>query len=204
MRNGHMLGTTRGAHWWRKGFIGALLITGLALGTAEAATVYVVDSMQFTLRSGPGTDRKILAMVDSGTSVQILEPGDEWSLVRVDGGKEGYMLTRYLSPEKPSFLVLEELRQKHTALTEQAAGLLTENETLKAENTRLASELAEKSGALSQVTRTYDDLKHNSEASRFEMRKYMLFFFSGAAILFVGVMLGLVMKRSRRKSSLLS
>jgi hypothetical protein len=36
------------------------------------------------------------------------------------------------------------------------------------------------------------------------MRKYMLFFFSGAAILFVGVLLGLVMKRSRRKSSLLS
>ena len=78
-----------------------------------------------------------------------------------------------------------------------------ENETLKAENERLKTELFDKSGALGQLTRTYEDLKHDSEASRFEMRKYMLFFFSGAAILFVGVLLGLVMKRSRRKSSLL-
>jgi SH3 domain protein len=199
-----MVGTIRRAFRWRNRVIGALLIVGLTLGAAEAATVYVADTMKFTLRSGPGTDRKILAMVDSGTPVQMLEAGEEWSLVRVDANMEGYMLTRYLTPEKPSVLVLEELRQKHAALTEQAAGLLTENETLKAENTRMAAELAEKSGALSQVSRTYEELKHDSEANRFEMRKYMLFFFSGAAILFVGVLLGLVMKRSRRKSSLLS
>jgi hypothetical protein len=32
------------------------------------------------------------------------------------------------------------------------------------------------------------------------MRKYLVFFFSGAGILFIGLLLGLVMKRQRRKS----
>jgi SH3 domain protein len=188
---------------WLAG-VGIALVAGfLALGSAEAATVYVSGVVKPTLRSGPSIDHKVLAMVDSGTPAVVLETGEEWSLVRVEGDKEGYIMTRYLTSEKPAALALEELRREHASLSEKAAGLAAENETLKAENERLKTELFDRTGALGQLTRTYEDLKHDSEASRFEMRKYMLFFFSGAAILFVGVLLGLVMKRSRRKSSLL-
>ena len=167
---------------------------------AGAATAYVTDEVKLPFRSGPGTDRKIVDIISTGDRVEVLEDGEEWVRVRLRDGKEGWVLKRYLTAQKPSRLVLEELQQSHGRLSGRADQLLEENEALKAANAQISATLEEKSAALEALTRSYAELQEASEASNFQMRKYLIFFFSGAGILFIGILLGLVMKRQRRKS----
>jgi len=165
-----------------------------------AETVYVSDEIKLTVRSGPGTDRKILDIVSTGEKMELLEDGEEWVLVRLEDAKEGWVLKRYLSAEKPSQLKLAELQKTHGRLATQSEEVLQENEALKAANEKIDTALEEKTKALEELTHSYTELKQDSDASSFQMRKYLVFFFSGAGILFIGIVLGLVMKRQRRKS----
>jgi SH3 domain protein len=172
----------------------------LAETLVQAATAYVIDEVKLPFRSGPGTDRKIVDIISTGDRVEILQDGEEWVMVRLSDGKEGWVLKRYLSSQKPSQILLKELQQTHSQLSTRSDDLGKENEALKAENAQLKTNLGEKTEALADLTRRYDDLEKASEASNFQMRKYLIFFFSGAGILFIGILLGLVMKRQRRKS----
>ena len=176
--------------------------TALAMSeaAARAATAYVIDEVKLPFRSGPGTDRKIVDIITTGDRVEILEDGEEWVMVRLRDGKEGWVLKRYLSAQKPAKIVLEELQQSHARLSASAEDIETQNEALKAENAQLKASLEDKTKALADLTRRYNELEEASEASNFQMRKYLIFFFSGAGILFIGILLGLVMKRQRRKS----
>ena len=47
------------------------------------------------LRSGPHTDYKALAEIRHGTQVEVLQAGEYWSKIRVNG-LEGYMVSNYL------------------------------------------------------------------------------------------------------------
>jgi SH3 domain protein len=165
-----------------------------------AETVYVSDEIKLTVRSGPGTDRKILDIVSTGEKMELLEDGDEWVLVRLENGKEGWVLKRYLSSEKPSQLKLAELQTIHGRLSTRSEEVLQENEALKAANEKINTALEEKTKALEELTRSYDELKKISDASSFQMRKNIILLVSGAGILFFGIVLGLVMKRQRRKT----
>ena len=81
-------------------FLGIVLMCFSANGFAES--LYVTDQLKLTLRSGPSTEHKILAVVESGQKVEMLEPGEDWSKVRTANGKEGYVLARYLMPSNLS------------------------------------------------------------------------------------------------------
>lgn len=183
---------------------GFLICIGLVLCFSETAimaeTVYVGDVIKLTLRSGPGTDRKILEIIATGEKMEVLEDGEEWVFVRLDDAKEGWVRKQYLSKDKPSRLKLEELQKNHGRLSTRSDEIVKENETLKATNEKIDTALEEKTKALDELTRSYNELKQDSDANSFQMRKYLVFFFSGGGILFIGILLGLVMKRQRRKS----
>jgi SH3 domain protein len=177
------------------------IVVGICGTPVRAETRYVGnDEFKLLLRSGPGDNRKIIDMISIGERLDVLEDGEEYSLVRLPDGKEGYVLKRYLSSQKPSRLALAELQNSHGQLSQQSDALLQENEALKAANAQINASLQEKTKSLTDLTRNYNDLKESSEASNFQMRKYLIFFLSGAGLLFIGVLLGLVMKRQRRKS----
>ena len=181
-----------------------LLCTGLIWSmsgiAAQAKTVYVNDNRQITFRTGPGTKYEILDLLKTGDRMDLLEEGEEWAHVRLPQGQEGWVLKQYLSTTLPVKMQFEELQQANSNLTSRSDELAQENETLKAANQKVNAALAEKTKALTDLTTEYNDLKQSSDASSFQMRKYLIFFFSGAGILFIGILLGLVMKRQRRKS----
>ncbi len=169
---------------------------------AMAQNWYVNVEIKSALRTGPGLERKILAFVSTGDRVtEVIEENEEWAHVRLAGGKEGWMPKRYLTTTKPSNLRLEELNARHADLEARAARLEEENRQLKAQNEQAASNLGSKTSAMENLTRDFDTLKKEADAKRFQMRKYLVFFFSGAGILFIGIVLGLVMKRQRRRST---
>ena len=211
-------------------FLGIVLMWFSATGFAE--TLYVTDVLKLTLRSGPSTGHKILSVVESGQLVEMIEPGDDWSLVRIANGKEGYVLTRYLMPGPTHNVRLEQLQTKHKALMQQAATLLEENTRFKNEGKQLKSALDKNEKELKKLRTDYDKLKAGSadyielrekhtvvsgqlaqqtkradtldeELRAIEMNQYIKWFLAGSGVLLVGFIVGFSARRQRRRSSLL-
>ena len=211
-------------------FLGIVLMCFSANGFAES--MYVTDQLKLTLRSGPSTEHKILAVVESGQKVEMLEPGDDWSLVRNANGKEGYVLTRYLKSEPTHNVRLEQLQSKHKALMQQSATLLEENTRFRSENKKLKSTLDKNEKALKKLRLDYDKLKAGSaeyielkekyktasgqlaeqtkradtldeELRAVEINQYIKWFLAGSGVLLVGFIVGFSARRQRRRPSLL-
>jgi SH3 domain protein len=211
-------------------FLGIVLMCFSANGFTE--TMYVTDLIKLTLRSGPSTEHKILSVIESGQQLEMLEPGEDWSLVRMANGKEGHVLTRYLVPEPTHNIRLEQLQIKHKALMQQAATLLEENTNFRDESKELKSTLDGNEKALKKMSTDYDKLKAGSaeyielkekhktvsgqlaeqtkradaldeELRAIEINQYIKWFLAGSGVLLVGFIVGFSARRQRRRPSLL-
>ncbi|MBE9530758.1 MAG: TIGR04211 family SH3 domain-containing protein [Proteobacteria bacterium] len=196
-----------------------------------AESLYVTDQLKLTLRSGPSTGHKVLAVVESGQKVEMLESGEDWSMVRNANGKEGYVLTRYLMPNPTHNVRLEQLQTKHKALMQQTATLLEENRRFRSESKKLKSSLGENEKVLKKLRTDYDKLKAGSaeyielkekyktvsgqlaeqtkradaldkELRAIEINQYIKWFLAGSGVLLVGFIVGFSARRQRRRPSL--
>ena len=206
--------------------IGALLLTALffAPGQSMALSNYVVDKLQVTVRTGPSTENKVLAVVSSGDLVETLgKEQDGWSLVRAPNGKEGWMLTRYLQEEKPAALRLRELDPQANKLLEKVGALETENKDLKAALEKITAESKKLTATLSKLRAETSDVsklqaEHESlqkeftsqaqrldqvsaEAESLKFGNNLKWFLAGAGVLVLGWILGLVMGRKKKRWS---
>ena len=213
------------------GIWGLVLVLSLYADAIQAQTMFISDTLKITLRSGPSTENKILAVLQSGQVVEVVNPGDEWSQVTMANGKEGWVLSRYLTPNPTHSLRLEQLQDKHKNLTAQAAALLEENNRLKAESQQLRTEFETSQKQMQKTSSEYETLK--SEAAEFltlkanyeqaasqlvkqtekaqkleeqltkmEMNYAIKWFLAGSAVLIVGFLIGFSTKRQRRRPSL--
>jgi len=205
--------------------IKALVTACLLLSAAQAAaeTLYITDRINATFRGGPGTQYSILKGLPSGTAVEVIEQGDKWTRVTVDGDAEGWVLTQWLVPTPTKGVLLEKLQVKHnrvlkarTELKGQLAELKKENSDLKtslAETKKLAAEsgqsyqrLKKKSGNFLQLEEDYKETKNqlanlSKKADILNDRlakKNMIWFLAGAGVLLVGFIIG---SSSRKKKS---
>ncbi len=215
----------------RFGVCGLLLILSLFATAIQAETMFISDNLKITLRSGPSTGNKILAVLQSGQTVEVVNPGDEWSQVTMADGKEGWVLSRYLTPNPTHNLRLERLDTKHKNLMAQAAALLEENNKLKAESKRLRSEFQTTQNQMQKTTSEYETLKTEAaefltlkanydraasqlaeqtekaqtleeQLTKMEMNYAIKWFLAGSAVLIVGFLIGFSTKRQRRRPSL--
>ena len=79
----------------------ASFLTLLLCVSAAAETLWVKPSSEITMRRGQGTDFKIVSVIRDGTPVEPLEQQDDWTQIRTENGKQGWVLTRYLSDKPP-------------------------------------------------------------------------------------------------------
>jgi SH3 domain protein len=211
-------------------YIGILLV--FVTAPVQVQSIYVSEIVEITLRTGPGIDHKVIAMVKSGQTLMVLEPGSEWTKVRLANEKEGYILSRFLTEKKPNELLLDELKKKYKDLESKVNTIQEENSKQKSQNESLLSELAAKEEQLSGLTESYDALKADSaeflnlktdykktaaqlieqtqKAEEFEeaytkiqKRQIFRWALTGAGILLVGFLIGMSSKRQRRRSTLL-
>ncbi len=212
--------------------LAALLIVLLAVPGLTGETRYISDLMEITLRTGPGTGRKIIAMLPSNLKVEVLSENGQWTKVRTPEGKEGWVVSRFLTTETPKSIKLDRLQKKYDELRQRAETLAKENTELKAKNEELSTQLAEKTRAFDELNKTYQTLKTESaeflavkekyektasrlaeqtskaerlesELSKLEFHQNIRWFLSGAGVLLVGFIIGFSAKRQRRRSSLL-
>lgn len=200
--------------------------------TGYAETRYISGIIQITLRTGPGIDHRVIAMIRSGQEVEIINEGEEWTQIKLLNEKEGWVLTRFLTEKKPRSIILEKAEQNNKNLTLQVTKLLEENAKLKEGKKQIQSELSHSKKMLAKVAKSYEILKEESsdfieiktkykksasdldeqikkanrmeeELKRLQLHNNIKWFLSGAGVLLFGFLVGLSAKRQRRRSSLL-
>jgi len=137
-----------------------VLIGLLILPAASVAeTVYVSENFEITMRTGPGTDRKIISLVESGKALEILEKGEEWSKVRTINGKEGWVLNRYLSANQPCAMVLDRVRQDYDVLAAKYKDLKDNFDELNAQKKSTDADLSQNQKDRDELSTAYETLK---------------------------------------------
>jgi SH3 domain protein len=185
------------------------------------------------VRSHAGGDRKIIAMPMSGTRVEVLEQSEDgWSKVRLPNEKEGWLLTRYLSQGLPSKEVVAKLKSENEGLRQRAKTLTEENSRLKKERNDFHEALSNQTKTANTLKESYETLKKGSseylslkasyekaskdlsiktkrqaeleeELKALQKSQTLQWFLGGAGVLFVGLIVGYMSRRPRRRPSLL-
>jgi len=192
----------------------AVLAILAAAGFAE--TFYVGNVMKVTLRTGAGVKHKIVAILKSGESLEMLEYNDDWSRVRMDNGKEGWVLTRFLTEKTPLSYIVDKLRKENREYSETIAELEKKNKALVRINEKLKG-MEEAYNRLKKESSEFLALekKYKKATSRFKEQQDRIrelekslgneeikWFLSGSGVLVAGVLLGLS-ARKKKQSSLL-
>ena len=213
-----------------------LIITGLATlffaTMAHAETRYVTDKMQITFRTGPGNDRKILSLLNSGQPVAFLQPEGEWAKVSLPNGKEGWVLQRYLSAEVPCRIRIKDISQALEELKTKLEAVQRTGRQLETDKAGLAADLKKTRQTLAKTKQSYEKLKKDATGflklkTRYDKtverlskqtqkadaldqdltstlkKQNIRWFLGGAGVLLFGFILGFSSKKQKRQSSLL-
>ena len=114
-----------------------LLFTTAIINNAAAETRFVSDELEITMRVGPSTKQRIISMLKSGTSVEVLSVDRKsgYSKVRADNGKTGFVLTRFLMDEPSA-------REQVASLTAKIQELQAEPEQIRSRLNQLQEDYA--------------------------------------------------------------
>ena len=207
---------------WLVPFV-ALIASAGAL--AQQPTRYVSDQFEITMRRAPSAgNTAIVRVLPSGTPLVVVEEdsGNGWTRVRLTtSDTEGYVLTRYLMNEPDARSQLAELRQRVETLRNQSGDQGKANAdasrritALDQENQRLETALAElqqKAANVISIDRENQSLRKEltdtqivleavqQENDELSSRRVMHWFLIGAAVLLVGIIVGLVLPGLRRR-----
>ena len=135
-------------------FIIAIMLV-LLPAVVHAEKRYINDLLEITLRTGQGIDHKIIEIVKSGQMVEVLKPGEQWTKIRRLNGTEGWVVSRFLTSNKPNIILLKELQEKHEAIMIRTDSQLEEIAKLQEDNKELRSKLAVSA-------KTNNDLKNSN------------------------------------------
>jgi len=204
-----------------------LLLCILLTASVYSENRYVTERMRITLRTGPDISYKVIGLVGSGESVDLIEERHKWSRVETDAGKIGWVMTRFLTTDIPKSDLLEKLQKDHERLKDKTKLLAKENEKLISENKDIKNELSKKVIELKKKTDAFNHLnegcqeykeltiKHKKMTEEVKnqqkelialkqekavLESYQLFwgFFMALAVLAVGFIIG---KSSQKKRS---
>ena len=204
----------------------------LFAGNSLAQTWYIKPSAEIPLRRGQGTDYRILAIVADGTAVNITEEDESWAKVTTAEGKEGWILKRYLTKDRPLQIVVETLQQENASLSAKLALLQAKNTEIKEFNTALQNTLDNNNKELESTTGKYQKLMEDTadviaikknldqskqtitklqqdlgsvaaENKRLKASQNIRWFLAGGGTLIFGCIVGMIFSKSKkRKSSL--
>ena len=212
--------------------LGLVLLVCLFSASVYGETMYVSDILKLTLRTGPSIENKIISVLESGQVMEVIKFGDEWSRVQLPNGKEGWVLSRYLTTRETNNIKLERLEAKHKNLMIQAAELLEENNRLQRDNTKLSTGFKANQKQLAKIQTDYEALKAEAadfltlktnfnratsqlaeqtakanqleeQVSSLEMNAYIKWFLAGSGVLIIGFLIGFSTKRQRRRPALM-
>ncbi len=194
-----------------------ICLLGMVLaGPLAARDIYVTGITKITMRTGPGVEHKIVAMLTSGSKLETIEYQKDWSHVKTQDNKRGWVLSRFLTEKVPQTLLVKQLQDENARLVtalEQAEdkkrALAEKNDLLgdiekKYKKLKQASaeflKLNESYKVLSKLSQDQKDQIHTLEQNLNNEEK--IWFLSGAGVFIVGLIIGLSTRKKKRSSLL--
>ncbi len=207
--------------------IALLLLMLTLSHTTLAQTVYVSDELTILMRADKGTQYRILKSLPSGTPLTVLEVDKSgYTRVRTAEGKTGWVLSRFLSKEPIARTQLKQAKERVEKLTQEKEFLQQQLEQLKKDKQVLQTserQLIQKNQKISrelvklrkisarpiQLERSNEKLRNelleNEAQTRILKQELQTlkddserqWFMTGAAILFGGILLGLILPNLR-------
>ena len=201
--------------------------------SAEAEVRYVKPSSEAVVRRGQGREYKIIAMVKDGTSVEFIEENEGFAKILLKNGKEGWILSRFLSTEPPLDELVVSLRSQKEEILQRE---LKTNQQLDILSTSLTStnkeldltknernQILSKYKKLQQATADVVKIKNNMQRISLENKTLtqqmdllkqtnetlrsdyaVKWFLTGGGVLILGMFIGGIARGSKkRKPSLL-
>ena len=172
-----------------------LLAWGLALsGPAPAAAepAWIRAEVRLNLRTGPGSSYRILDMLQTGDAVTILERAEGWTKVESADGKLGWIPAGYLQATAPPTIRLAQLEREVTQLRGQLETVTAQREQLQQANEQLQSTDAQQRQRITELDRETERLKGGQRWPEW---------ITGAGVLCVGMLLGMLWTRSAGRRS---
>lgn len=208
-------------------FIGIVILFGIAFPYPQ--TVYVTDEFEITMRTGESIEHKVIALLPSGTKLQVIKEKDNWIFVKSPTDKEGWILKRYVSVEAPKKIMLAQLQKKYQEASNQVKMETEKALMFEKENKQLQSALNTIQGKFENVNKAYTNLiqeskdfltlkkDHTSNVAKLrnatselkQLRKEnkdlrssnnIKWFLSGAGVMFVSWLIGYLMGKTSRRS----
>ncbi|MEN8182533.1 MAG: TIGR04211 family SH3 domain-containing protein [Myxococcota bacterium] len=173
--------------------LAALGLLALWAATASAEqTAWIHGEVKLNVRTGPSNGHRIVAAIETGDAVTILDRADSWTQVRTSRGREGWIPAGYLDVEPPPLVRLEQLESEVSTLQTQLELVTTEAEQLRGENVTLAGRDDEQQASIRSLTQENLDLKAGARWP------YLI---SGASILGTGMLVGFLLNRKGKRKA---
>ncbi len=148
--------------------------------------------VSLTLRTGAGTQYRIIGSLTTGDVATILTRGEGWTKVRTADGKEGWVSAGFLQASPPAPVKLERLGREAEELRRQVADLSDETTDLRTNKDELESDDEEQRLEIDRLTRENYELHAGARWPEW---------ITGAGIVVIGMALGALLGRnaSRRR-----
>ncbi len=132
--------------------------------TVNAKTVYVTDTIKYTLRSSESNRSKILKMLPSGTALTVISnnAGTGYSKVRTSTGTEGFILTRHTINTPISRWYLNKANKKLETLQKEFDLAKKELDQLKGNNNQTLSSNQSLTKERDQLSTELNDLRQTA------------------------------------------
>jgi uncharacterized protein YgiM (DUF1202 family) len=166
----------------------------LLASASHAERAWVKDELRLNLRTGPGSQYRILDTVKTGDAVEILSRGENWTRIRVDEVGEGWIPVGYLQPSPPAGLQLTQSQAEAAELRERVSTLSSDATEMRSANQTLSQRDEDQKAEIEQLKRENRKLLAGARWPEW---------IAGACILSVGMVIGSILHRNatRRKTS---
>lgn len=167
---------------------GLVLATALVTlaGGARAERAWVKDELRLNIRTGPGVQYRIVQGLGTGDVVEIIERGEGWTKVRVNG-IEGWIPGGYLQSDPPARVTLERHREESQGLQQRVDELAREASSLREDNQGLAQRDEGQRAEIAQLTQENMRLRAGARWPEW---------IAGAGLLCAGMTLGALLHRN--------
>jgi SH3 domain protein len=146
--------------------------------------------VNLTLRTGAGTQYRIIGSLSTGDVAKVLTRTEGWTKVRTAEGKEGWVSAGFLQASPPAQVQLERLGREAEELRRQVAELSEETTDLRASKDELESGDEAQRLELDRLTRENFELRAGARWPEW---------ITGAGIVLVGMALGAVLGRNANR-----
>lgn len=164
---------------------------------------YVSDDLFIYMHAGPGTNYKILGTVTAGAEVKVTgEQENNYSEIIDDRNRMTWVESKYISSTPGIRFTISDLKNKLASSSDFTSQLDGEVNELKSKINTLTEEKAELTKQLSATSLTLEKTKEQIKNQDGDIKKQ--WFFTGAAVLGIGLLLGLIIPKlfGRRRGSM--